>query len=90
MRWEGGAFLGGRLGFLLFYTLISGTTVALFGYTFFRRRLMQPIIELQRATDRIAGDVIEELAAAAPDETRQQYLDNLRWIRQAGANRMDI
>ena len=42
------------------------------------------------ATDLIAGDVIEELAAAAPDETRQQYLDNLRWIRQAGANKMVV
>jgi len=41
-------------------------------------------------SDRIAGDVIEKLAAAAPDETRQQYLDNLRWIRQAGANRMVV
>ncbi len=41
-------------------------------------------------SDRIAGDVIEELAAAAPPETRQQYLDNLRWIRQAGANQMVV
>jgi len=41
-------------------------------------------------SDRIAGDVIEELAAAAPSEIRQQYLDNLRWIRQAGANRMVV
>ncbi len=42
------------------------------------------------ASDRIAGDVIEQLAAAAPDRIRQQYLDNLRWIRQAGANRMVV
>ena len=42
------------------------------------------------ATDLIAGNIIEELAAAAPDETRQQYLDNLRWIRQAGANKMVV
>ena len=41
-------------------------------------------------TDRIAGDVIENLAATAPGETRQQYLDNLRWIRQAGANKMVV
>ncbi len=41
-------------------------------------------------TDRIAGDVIEELANAAPAETKQQYLDNLRWIRQAGANQMVV
>ena len=41
-------------------------------------------------SDRIAGDVIERLAAEAPEETKQQYLDNLRWIRQAGANRMVV
>ncbi len=41
-------------------------------------------------SDRIAGDVIEELAGQAPPETRQQYLDNLRWIRQAGANRLVV
>ncbi len=41
-------------------------------------------------SDRIAGDVIEKLAAAAPAETKQQYLDNLRWIRQAGANKLVV
>jgi urocanate hydratase len=41
-------------------------------------------------SDRIAGDVMEKLAAIAPEQTRQQYLDNLRWIRQAGANRMVV
>lgn len=41
-------------------------------------------------TDRLAGDVLAELAANAPDEIRQQYLDNLRWIRQAGANEMIV
>jgi urocanate hydratase len=41
-------------------------------------------------SDRLAGDVMEKLAAQAPDETRQQYLDNLRWIRQAGANKMVV
>ncbi len=34
-------------------------------------------------TDRIAGDVMEELASVAPQETRLQLLDNVRWIRQA-------
>ena len=42
------------------------------------------------ATDLIAGRVIEELAGRAPAETRQQYLDNLRWIRQAGENRLVV
>jgi len=42
------------------------------------------------ATDRLAGDVIERQAAAAPPEIRQQMLDNLRWIRQAGPNRLVV
>ena len=41
-------------------------------------------------TDRIAGDVIERQAAEAPPEIRQQMLDNLRWIRQAGENRLVV
>jgi len=41
-------------------------------------------------SDRIAGDVMENLASEAPPETRQQFLDNLRWIRQAGANQMVV
>jgi urocanate hydratase len=41
-------------------------------------------------TDAIAAAVIEELAAKAPPEIRQQYLDNLRWIRQAGENQLVV
>jgi urocanate hydratase len=42
------------------------------------------------ATDAIAAEVLTELAAAAPPETRQQYLDNLHWISQAGRNRLVV
>jgi urocanate hydratase len=35
------------------------------------------------ATDAIAADVMEGLAAAAPQETRQQHNDNVQWIRSA-------
>jgi len=41
-------------------------------------------------SDRIAGDVMEKLGNVAPPEIKQQYLDNLRWIRQAGANKMVV
>ncbi|MDI7276744.1 MAG: urocanate hydratase [Anaerolineae bacterium] len=43
-----------------------------------------------RATDAIAAGVIEELAAAAGPDTRQQLLDNLRWIRAAGEHRLVV
>ena len=41
-------------------------------------------------TDRIAAEVIAAQAAEAPDDVRQQMLDNLRWIQQAHANRMVV
>ncbi|MCE5248523.1 urocanate hydratase [bacterium] len=41
-------------------------------------------------TDALAAETLEKLAAAAPEETRQQNLDNLRWIREAGKNKMVV
>ena len=41
-------------------------------------------------SDAIAAAVIEAQSEQAPPEVRQQMLDNLRWIREAGANRMVV
>jgi len=41
-------------------------------------------------SDRIAEEVIEIMTAKAPPRTSQQYLDNLRWIRQAGINNLVV
>ena len=41
-------------------------------------------------TDKIAGDIIEELSLDAPVESKQQYQDNLLWIRSAKQNRMVV
>jgi urocanate hydratase len=43
-----------------------------------------------RITDKIAGDVLEELAANASAEIRSQLNDNLLWIRAAGENKMVV
>lgn len=43
-----------------------------------------------RITDRIAGDVLEDMASEAPPEIRLQLLDNLRWIRQAEEHRLVV
>ena len=43
-----------------------------------------------RATDRIAAEVLEQVASGAPDETRGQLLDNLRWIREADRHRLVV
>jgi len=55
MPWGGSGPWGGRLGFLLGYTVLSGTFIAAFGYVLFKRRLVAPVQALQAATDRIAG-----------------------------------
>jgi urocanate hydratase len=41
-------------------------------------------------TDRIAGEVLEQLAAEAPAEIRGQLEDNLHWIREADGHRMVV
>jgi urocanate hydratase len=41
-------------------------------------------------SDKIAGDVLEEMAATAPPEISQQIMDNLRWIRAAHDNKMVV
>ncbi len=48
---------GGPAGFVLAYTVLSGSLIALFGLSLFRRRLIDPILALQGGTRRIAeGD----------------------------------
>lgn len=41
-------------------------------------------------TDLIACDVLEEIAKTAPKEIGQQMLDNIRWIKEAKANRLVV
>lgn len=39
-------------------------------------------------TDNIASRVLEEMSAHVTDDVRQQYDDNIRWIREAGKHKM--
>jgi len=41
-------------------------------------------------TDIIAQEVLEELASAAPDEIKQQMMDNIHWIKEAGQNNLVV
>ncbi|MCK4879071.1 MAG: urocanate hydratase [Bacteroidales bacterium] len=41
-------------------------------------------------TDRIAAEVLEQMAAEAPEEIRGQLEDNLHWIREAEGHRMVV
>jgi len=41
-------------------------------------------------TDQIAGDVLETMLKEAPEEIQQQMADNIKWIREAKANRLVV
>ena len=41
-------------------------------------------------TDRIALDVLTNMAENSPPEIKQQMLDNIRWIEEAGKNQMVV
>ena len=41
-------------------------------------------------TDKIALDVLSEMADKSPPEIKQQMLDNINWIKQAGKNEMVV
>ena len=41
-------------------------------------------------TDIIARQVLEELVSVAPDEIKQQMMDNIHWIKEAGRNNLVV
>lgn len=41
-------------------------------------------------TDNIACEVLETIAATAPDEIRQQMADNIHWIKEADKNKLVV
>jgi urocanate hydratase len=43
-----------------------------------------------RMTDKIAGDILEQMASEAPEEIKRQILDNLLWIRTAEQNKLVV
>ena len=41
-------------------------------------------------TDRIALEVLSEMAKHSPSEIKQQMIDNINWIKQADDNKMVV
>ena len=41
-------------------------------------------------SDKIACDILSDMASTSPPEIRQQMLDNIQWIREAGQNEMVV
>jgi urocanate hydratase len=61
-----------------------------FGFGPFRWVCTSGDTEDLRTSDHIAARVLEEMATEAPPETRQQLLDNQRWISQAEQHAMVV
>ncbi|MCB9762862.1 MAG: HAMP domain-containing protein [Alphaproteobacteria bacterium] len=55
MPWEGVGPARSGLGYVLLYTLFSGTVISVFGYALLRRRLVAPIQRIRAGTARIAA-----------------------------------
>ncbi len=55
MPMKGTPLPGGPAAFVFGYTLFSGVAIALFGFSLFRNRLINPVARIQGATDRIAS-----------------------------------
>lgn len=43
-----------------------------------------------KETDKIAGKVLEKLMEESPTEIQQQMADNIKWIKEAGSNKMVV
>ncbi len=41
-------------------------------------------------TDRIAAQIMHKIAATAPEEIQSQILDNIKWIEEAGKNKLVV
>jgi urocanate hydratase len=41
-------------------------------------------------TDRIAREVLEKISARSPEQIKQQMLDNIEWIKEAGKNKLVV
>ena len=61
-----------------------------YGFGPFRWVCTSGLPEDLETTDRIAREVLEEMAQSAPPEIQQQMADNILWIKEAGKNKMVV
>jgi urocanate hydratase len=81
---------GGGFRYPSYVENIMGPLCFDYGFGPFRWVCTSGDVEDLRRTDGIAAEIIERQAGQAPDEIRQQMLDNLRWIQQAEENRLVV
>jgi urocanate hydratase len=81
---------GGGFRYPSYVEHIMGPMCFDFGFGPFRWVCTSGDPEDLRRTDAIAAEVLESMVAGAPDDVREQLLDNLRWIREADAHRLVV
>ena len=81
---------GGRYRYPSYVEDIMGPVCFDHGFGPFRWVCASGSAEDLRHSDRIAGEVLWELAQQAPPQTRQQLLDNHHWITQAETHRLVV
>ena len=61
-----------------------------YGFGPFRWVCTSGKVEDLETTDRIAAEILEQLAQHSPEEITQQMEDNIHWIREAGKNKLVV
>ncbi|MBW2527222.1 MAG: urocanate hydratase [Deltaproteobacteria bacterium] len=69
---------------------IMGPACFDYGFGPFRWVCTSGTAEDLRESDRLAADIMEGMAQEAPPETRQQLLDNVRWVREAERHQLVV
>ncbi|MFA5752278.1 MAG: urocanate hydratase [Bacteroidales bacterium] len=81
---------GGKFRYPSYVQDIMGPLFFDYGFGPFRWVCTSSLPEDLHVTDEIAAGVLEELARQAPDNIRNQMLDNLHWIQQAEKNNLVV
>lgn len=77
-----------HLGKKAFYTCFLRSDIFSLGFGPFRWVCTSSDPKDLAETDNIATSVLQEISARVTDRIRQQYDDNIRWIREAGKHKM--
>ncbi len=80
----------GKFKYLSYVQAIMGPKFFDYGFGPFRWVCTSSDPKELEITDRIACEVLEEIAKSSPDEIRSQMDDNIHWIREAGRNKMVV
>ena len=80
----------GRFRYPSYVEDIMGPMCFDYGFGPFRWVCTSGLASDLEASDRIAAEVMRKLADSASDQTRQQMLDNVRWIEEAQRHKMVV